>query len=252
MLTESATGNIDGTLGEITFARAQIAHRRNLTTRRHRITDPQLVHAAKRANSPLKRAFDFTAALGGIVFLAPLLAPVALAIKLSDGGPVFFGHTRSGRYSKPFQCWKFRTMRTDGPEILQRYLAENPAAAEEWRTTQKLENDPRVTRIGRFLRATSIDELPQLFNVLLGEMSVVGPRPVPKTELNARYGKDRRYYLLMRPGITGLWQVSGRSNTTYERRIELDRAYACNWTMKQDFEILLRTIPAVLKAEGAR
>jgi exopolysaccharide production protein ExoY len=251
MLTETAAGALETTSGEAVFAHAQILRRRSSSARRHRVTDPQLVHAAKRANSPLKRAFDFAAAAGGIAFLAPLLLPVAIAIKLSDGGPIFFGHTRAGRYSKPFRCWKFRSMRTNGAEILQRYLAENPEAAEEWRLTQKLENDPRVTAIGRFIRATSIDELPQLFNVFLGEMSIVGPRPVPKGELDSRYGKDRRYYLLMRPGITGLWQVSGRSNTTYERRIELDREYASTWSFGQDVSILLRTIPAVLKAEGA-
>jgi exopolysaccharide production protein ExoY len=216
------------------------------------VTDPQLVHAAKRANSPLKRIFDFTAAAGGLIFLAPLLVPIAVAIKLSDGGPVFFGHERAGRYSKAFKCWKFRTMREGAGDLLASYLAANPEAAEEWRLTQKLENDPRVTAIGRFLRATSLDELPQLFNVLIGEMSLVGPRPVPKRELDDRYGKERRYYLLMRPGITGLWQVSGRSNTTYERRVAFDREYAAGWSFKRDIEIILKTLPAVLKAEGAR
>jgi lipopolysaccharide/colanic/teichoic acid biosynthesis glycosyltransferase len=253
MLTESAGAAQDMLVGDLTLApSAAVARRARPASRRHRVTDPALVHAAKRANSPLKRIFDFTAAAGGLVFLAPLLAPVALLVKLQDGGPVFFGHERAGRYSKAFKCWKFRTMRPDSAALLQAYLAENPAALEEWQRTQKLENDPRVTPIGRFLRATSLDELPQLFNVLLGEMSLVGPRPVPKAELNDRYGKERRYYLLMRPGITGLWQVSGRSNTTYERRIAFDREYAIKWSFKRDIEIILRTLPAVLKAEGAR
>jgi len=220
--------------------------------RRHRVTDPELVHAVKRANSPWKRIFDAVFAFGGLIFLIPLLVPVALAIKLSDGGPIFFGHVRAGRYAKPFRCWKFRTMRCDSAEILQRHLAENPAAAEEWRQFQKLEDDPRVTAIGRFLRASSIDELPQLMNVLLGEMSLVGPRPVPKAELDDRYGKQRRYYLLMRPGITGLWQISGRSNTTYEQRIAFDKQYATTWSFKKDLEIILKTLPAVLKADGAK
>ncbi|MEJ0023479.1 MAG: sugar transferase [Alphaproteobacteria bacterium] len=194
---------------------------------------------------------DFMIALGAFIALLPLLIPVAIAIKLTDGGPIFFGHRRIGRYGREFRCWKFRSMAVNGAEILERHFAENPEALVEWKTTQKLENDPRVTAVGRFLRATSIDELPQIFNVLLGEMSIVGPRPVPRAELNERYGKDRCYYLLMRPGITGLWQVSGRSNTTYERRVALDREYATGWSFGKDVTILLKTIPAVLKAEGA-
>jgi exopolysaccharide production protein ExoY len=253
MLTESAGAAHDTLVGDLNLVPAvAVARRARPASRRHRVTDPALVHAAKRANSPLKRVFDFTAAAGGLLFLAPLLVPVAIAVKLQDGGPVFFGHERAGRYSKAFKCWKFRTMRPNSGDLLQSYLADNPAAVEEWQRTQKLENDPRVTAIGRFLRATSLDELPQLFNVLLGEMSLVGPRPVPKAELNERYGKERRYYLLMRPGITGLWQVSGRSNTTYERRIAFDREYATKWSFTRDIDIILRTLPAVLKADGAR
>jgi exopolysaccharide production protein ExoY len=229
-----------------------MAARRARHARRHRVTDPELVHAVKRANSPLKRMFDVLFAFFGLLFLIPLLAPVALAIKLADGGPIFFGHVRAGRYSKPFLCWKFRSMRVDSAEILQRHLAENPAAAEEWRQFQKLQNDPRVTLLGRFLRASSIDELPQLINVLRGEMSLVGPRPVPKAELDDRYGKQRRYYLLMRPGLTGLWQISGRSNTTYEQRIAYDKQYATQWSFKKDIEIIVKTLPAVLKADGAK
>ncbi len=219
--------------------------------RSHVVTDPQIVRSARRANSPPKRILDFMIALGAFIALLPLLIPVAIAIKLTDGGPIFFGHRRIGRYGREFRCWKFRSMAVNGAEILERHFAENPEALVEWKTTQKLENDPRVTAVGRFLRATSIDELPQIFNVLLGEMSIVGPRPVPRAELNERYGKDRCYYLLMRPGITGLWQVSGRSNTTYERRVALDREYATGWSFGKDVTILLKTIPAVLKAEGA-
>ncbi|MGE3865612.1 MAG: sugar transferase [Hyphomonadaceae bacterium] len=220
--------------------------------RRHRVTDPVIVLAARRANGPAKRALDFFASAAGLVFLAPLLLTVAILIKLHDGGPALFGHKRAGRYSKPFRCWKFRTMHVNAAEILERHIAENPVAAAEWRATQKLMDDPRVTAIGRFLRATSIDELPQLVNILLGEMSIVGPRPVPKKELDERYAADRRYYLLVRPGLTGLWQVSGRSNTTYERRVALDRQYIVNWSFVRDLEIMLRTVPAVLKSEGAR
>ncbi|MES1202949.1 MAG: sugar transferase, partial [Pseudomonadota bacterium] len=210
------------------------------------------VLSAKRANSLPKRVLDLMIAVLALTFLSPILLTVALMVKLSDGGPMFFGHRRAGRHGSEFRCWKFRSMAVNGDQILRRHFEEHPEALAEWRATQKLENDPRVTGIGWFLRATSIDELPQLFNVLLGEMSIVGPRPVPRVELNERYGKDRRYYLLVRPGITGLWQISGRSNTTYERRVALDREYATSWTFKKDVQIILKTIPAVLKADGAR
>jgi exopolysaccharide production protein ExoY len=138
----------------------------------------------------------------------------------------------------------------DGDAVLAQHLADNPAAEREWRETQKLTDDPRVTAIGRFIRKTSIDELPQLWNVLIGEMSVIGPRPITRGELD-RYGKNRRYYLLVRPGITGLWQVSGRNTTTYDRRIAIDRNYLENWSFSQDIMILWKTVPAVLKSEGA-
>ncbi|HWA23878.1 MAG TPA: sugar transferase [Caulobacterales bacterium] len=226
---------------------AALAPRRRV----HVVTDPQIVMSARRANSPPKRILDFIIAFSALLGLLPLLIPVALAIKFTDGGPIFYGHRRIGRHGREFRCWKFRSMAVNGAEILERYFAENPEALVEWKTTQKLENDPRVTQIGKFLRATSIDELPQILNVLLGEMSIVGPRPVPRAELNERYGKDRCYYLLMRPGITGLWQVSGRSKTTYERRVALDREYATAWSLTKDVSILLRTIPAVLRADGA-
>jgi Undecaprenyl-phosphate galactose phosphotransferase WbaP len=254
MLTEG-TGAIDDALIVTAPAPAAQSVRRGhpmARTRRHRVTDPELVHAVRRANTPLKRVFDIFAAVGGLIFLAPLLAPVAIAIKLNDGGPILFGHKRTGRHGRRFKCLKFRTMMLDGDEVLRKYLANNPQEAANWRESQKLDNDPRVTTVGKFLRATSIDELPQLINVLRGEMSIVGPRPVPKAELDERYAKDRCYYLLVRPGITGLWQVSGRSNTTYARRVELDRDYVRNWTFKKDVEIILKTIPAVLKSEGAR
>lgn len=138
----------------------------------------------------------------------------------------------------------------NGDAVLAAHLAANPEADREWRETQKLAKDPRVTPLGRIIRKLSIDELPQLWNVLVGDMSIVGPRPITRAELD-RYGKDRRYYLLVRPGITGLWQVSGRSNTSYERRIQLDRSYLENWSYAQDVSILLKTLPAVLRSEGA-
>jgi exopolysaccharide production protein ExoY len=218
--------------------------------RPHTVTDKQVVLAAHRANCGLKRAFDVVSSACGLLALSPVLVTVALLIWLNDRGPVFYGHTRVGRQGRLFRCWKFRSMVMNGDAMLSAHLAANPDAAKEWADTQKLTDDPRVTRIGAFIRKTSIDELPQLWNVLMGEMSVIGPRPITRKELD-RYGKDRRYYLLVRPGITGLWQVSGRSSTTYERRVSLDRSYLENWSFQQDAMILLKTVPAVLKSEGA-
>jgi exopolysaccharide production protein ExoY len=219
--------------------------------RSHVVTDPALVLASMRANGFAKRLFDMFAAFCGLVVLAPVFLAVAILISLNDGGPTFYGHRRVGRQGRMFKCWKFRSMVKDGDAVLAAHLKDNPAAEREWRETQKLDDDPRVTAIGAFIRKTSIDELPQLWNVLVGEMSLVGPRPITRTELD-RYGKDRRYYLLVRPGITGLWQVSGRSTTTYERRIAYDRNYLVNWSYSQDAMILWRTVPAVLKSEGAK
>jgi exopolysaccharide production protein ExoY len=218
--------------------------------RRHVVTDPAIVFASMRANGRLKRAFDIVASLGGLIALSPILATVAVLIWLGDRGPVLYGHRRVGRQGRTFQCWKFRSMVRNGDAVLAAHLAANPEADREWRETQKLAKDPRVTPLGRIIRKLSIDELPQLWNVLVGDMSIVGPRPITRAELD-RYGKDRRYYLLVRPGITGLWQVSGRSNTSYERRIQLDRSYLENWSYAQDVSILLKTLPAVLRSEGA-
>ena len=218
--------------------------------RNHVVTDPHLIFASIRANGAGKRVFDVFSAFCGLALLAPILLTVALLITLSDRGPALYGHRRVGRQGRTFLCWKFRSMVRNGDAVLAQYLAQNPAAEREWRETQKLAHDPRVTAIGRFLRKTSIDELPQLWNVLVGQMSVIGPRPITRAELD-RYGKDRRYYLLVRPGITGLWQVSGRNSTTYDRRIAIDRTYLENWSYSQDFMILWKTVPAVLKSEGA-
>ncbi|MBL8560350.1 MAG: sugar transferase [Hyphomonadaceae bacterium] len=219
--------------------------------RSHVITDRSLIAIVDKANGPWKRLFDIVAAAAGLIILSPLFLTVAIAIKTADRGNIFFGHKRVGRQGRQFKCWKFQTMVPNANEVLAAHLAANPEAEKEWLETQKLTDDPRVTRVGAFLRKTSLDEIPQLWNVLIGEMSIIGPRPIIRSELD-RYGKDRRYYLLVRPGISGLWQVSGRSNTTYERRIELDRLYLENWSYAQDLKILIKTPMAVLKSEGAR
>ncbi len=216
----------------------------------HRITDRRLIRKVRAANGRLKRAFDFAVAASALLFLAPAFLTIAILIRLNDKGPILYRHTRVGRQGERFECLKFRTMATDSEERLAHILLTDPHAAAEWQEGQKLRNDPRITKIGAFLRKTSLDELPQLWNVLRGDMSIIGPRPITRAELN-RYGRDRRYYLLVRPGITGLWQVSGRSSTGYERRIRFDREYLEEWSWLGEFWILLMTIPAVLKTEDA-
>lgn len=216
----------------------------------HQITDGRLIAKVRAANGRAKYAFDFVVAAAALLFLAPAFLTVALLIKLTDPGPVFYKHARIGRRGKRFDCLKFRTMKTNADELLAEILRTDPDAAAEWEAGQKLRDDPRVTWLGAFLRKSSLDELPQLWNVLCGQMSIVGPRPITRAELS-RYGKDRRYYLLVRPGITGLWQVSGRSSTGYEKRVALDREYVEEWSWLGEIWIMLMTVPAVLKTRDA-
>lgn len=185
-----------------------------------------------------------------LFILAPVMIVIALAVSL-DGGPVFYTHKRIGKAGHRFYCLKFRSMVMSSDEALAKCLASNESARAEWSQSQKLTNDPRVTRVGRFLRATSLDELPQLFNVLRLQMSLVGPRPIVENEV-PRYGRNIHYYLRTRPGVTGLWQVSGRSNTSYARRVALDSWYVKNWRFWRDFVILFRTVSVVLRRDGAR
>jgi Undecaprenyl-phosphate galactose phosphotransferase WbaP len=236
---------------EASVTSSTVAAERVSDRNKHRVSDPKLVHASRRANSRVKRWFDIFGAVSGLIFLAPIFLTIAIMIKLDDGGPIFFGHRRVGRRGRGFDCWKFRTMVQDADAALAHLLETDPEAAKEWRDTQKLQNDPRITSVGKFLRFTSLDELPQLFNVLIGEMSLVGPRPVTKVELNERYAKDRRYYLLVRPGVTGLWQVSGRNRLSYTRRVQLDEQYLREWSFSGDVSILVRTVDVVFRRDGA-
>jgi exopolysaccharide production protein ExoY len=197
-----------------------------------------------------KRIIDILLALSGIVLLAPLLVICYLLTIATSPGPALFRHRRVGFNGKHFNCLKFRTMLTDAPERLRQLLESDAAAAAEWETARKLRRDPRVTAIGAVLRKSSLDELPQLFNVLKGEMSIVGPRPVTDEELE-RYSTSVGAYLACRPGITGLWQVSGRSMTTYDKRVACDAFYAQNWSIALDAKILIVTIPALLASETA-
>ena len=189
-------------------------------------------------------------ALFGIILLAPLLTLCFFAVFVTSPGPVLFRHRRVGFNGKPFYCLKFRTMMTDAPERLRQLLESDAAAAAEWATSCKLRHDPRITAIGNLLRKSSLDELPQLFNVLRGEMSIVGPRPVTEEEL-VRYCDAVDSYMACRPGITGLWQVSGRSSTTYSKRVACDKFYAQNWSIALDVKILVITIPSLLLSDSA-
>lgn len=197
-----------------------------------------------------KRCMDFVAALVGCILISPVLFYLAVAVKMSSRGPILYGHQRIGRNGKLFRAWKFRTMFTNANLVLEQYLEDNPEAQEEWARDHKLKVDPRVTRIGRFLRKTSLDELPQLWNVFRGEMSLVGPRPIVNDEV-VKYGPYYHLYTMVKPGITGLWQVSGRNNTTYDERVQLDAYYVRNWSPWLDVFLLLKTIRIVLFAKGA-
>lgn len=197
----------------------------------------------------LKRVFDLASALVLLVLLAVPLLYIAWRIR-RDGGPVIFAHGRVGQSGQSFPCYKFRTMHVNAERQLRELLAADPAARAEWEREFKLRNDPRITPIGHFLRRTSLDELPQLFNVIRGEMSLVGPRPIIEAEL-ARYADDVDYFLMVRPGMTGLWQVSGRNDVGYDTRVYLDTWYVKNWSLWYDIAILFKTIRVVFKREGA-
>ena len=197
-----------------------------------------------------KRALDLVGTVAGALLLSPLLLVIYIIIKLSSRGPVFYKQMRLGADGNHFSCWKFRTMRPDAAFILTELLRDNPVLREEWEKEQKLRNDPRVTPIGRLLRKTSLDELPQLWNVLRGEMTLVGPRPIVDAEI-PKYGETYNLYQRVGPGMTGLWQVSGRNETTYEERVTLDAYYVRNWSIWLDFIILVRTLKILLSRAGA-
>ena len=197
-----------------------------------------------------KRIADIAISATALTLGMPVLLFIAAWVKLTSPGPLFFGHERIGRNGRRFKAWKFRSMCVDADKVLEKTLAENPEMRAEWEATQKLQNDPRVSSSGRFLRKTSLDELPQLWNVLVGEMSLVGPRPIVANEVE-KYDDKFATYLRVTPGITGFWQVSGRNLTTYEKRVELDDYYVRNWSLWFDFYILGRTVKTVLFREGA-
>jgi Undecaprenyl-phosphate galactose phosphotransferase WbaP len=198
----------------------------------------------------VKRFMDCVLVIGGGIVCLPLIGVIAALIKLTSRGPVFYSQNRIGKGHRTFKAWKFRTMIVNADAVLQDCLSSDQALREEWERDHKLKNDPRVTRIGRWLRKTSLDELPQIWNVLRGEMSLVGPRPIVDAEI-AKYGNWFELYSKVTPGITGLWQISGRNNTTYDRRVAFDRYYVLNWSPWLDLYILVRTIHVVLSHDGA-
>jgi lipopolysaccharide/colanic/teichoic acid biosynthesis glycosyltransferase len=205
----------------------------------------ELIERQPRHSRVLKRTGDIVFSLAMLSLCSPLLVLLVLLVKITSRGPVFYVQQRVGRGYRQFGCIKFRTMRRDADRILSAVLAASPDLQEEFRNDFKLRNDPRITRLGRFLRRSSLDELPQFVNVLRGEMSVVGPRPIVSQEL-PRYGKRMEEVLAVRPGLTGLWQVSGRNNLSYRKRVQLDLYYARYRSLKMDMRILLRTIRVVL------
>ena len=195
-----------------------------------------------------KRGFDVVFALLLLPAVAPVIAVLWCVVRL-DGGAGFFGHTRVGRNAKPFKCWKIRSMVVDAEARLQAHLDAHPEAAAEWARDHKLTHDPRINRLGRILRKTSLDELPQIWNVLKGEMSFVGPRPVVAIEL-VKYGQSASAYLVQRPGITGLWQVSGRNDISYEERVAMDVAYLSERSFPTDLKIIALTASAMVLRTG--
>ena len=205
---------------------------------------------ARRRNRVIKRAFDLLFTICGGLCILPFLLVIAVMVAVDNKGKVIFAHRRIGRDGKEFKCYKFQTMIPNAQEALEKYLAENPEARKEWEESFKLTDDPRVTKLGSILRKTSLDEMPQLWNVIKGDMSLVGPRPIVAKEIE-RYGEYFREYAMVPPGITGMWQASGRSDTTYEERVEMDTWYVRNWSVWIDLMYLFKTVKIVFTGKGA-
>ena len=203
---------------------------------------------SKKVYIVVKRFLDIFLSLIGLIILSPIFLIIAIIIKLDSKGPVFFVHSRIGEKGKPIGIYKFRTMVTNAEELIKKFT---PEQKEEFEKNFKLENDPRVTKIGNFLRKTSLDELPQILNILKGELSIIGPRPIVQAELE-KYGDDKEKFLSVKPGLTGYWAANGRSDTSYEERIQMELYYVDNMSFWLDIKIFFKTILAVIKKEGAR
>jgi undecaprenyl-phosphate galactose phosphotransferase len=203
------------------------------------------------AEFALKRVFDLLSVVVILALFGWLMVIIAVMVRMSGGKKVIYGHTRVGRHGRPFKCLKFRSMVSNSDEVLRNLLETDPDARAQWERDFKLKDDPRITKIGRFIRKTSLDELPQLWNVIKGEMSIVGPRPVVQAEFEQYYGDAKEHYLSVPPGLTGLWQVSGRNDLDYAQRVKLDKAYVENSNVFYDFVIVMRTVKVMVVKRGA-
>jgi exopolysaccharide production protein ExoY len=229
--------SISTTFNELTYARDLAASQGRLGSK-------------PRWQKTMKRSLDVGGALAFLILFSPLLLGVALLLLVAQGRPILFKHKRVGKNGEVFECLKFRTMVKDAGSVLDSHLAATAAARREWETTQKLKDDPRITPLGQVMRKLSVDELPQFVNVLMGQMSLVGPRPIVSSETRF-YGSHILAYYSVRPGITGPWQIGGRSNASYAYRVQLDVDYAHNWSVGRDIAILAKTVPAVLTQNGS-
>lgn len=212
----------------------------------------RLIYPENRNNKyfKIKYILDLILVIPALIVLSPAMLLVMYLIRKNDEGSPFFVQRRIGLNGREFNCYKFRTMVVDAQQRLDALLESDPVAAAEWKRDQKLKNDPRITKVGRFLRKTSLDELPQLWNIMKGDMSLVGPRPIVQNEI-IKYGPFFKYYTSVKPGVSGLWQISGRNNTTYDERVQYDVDYAKTYSFLTDTKILFKTLPAVLFSKGA-
>lgn len=219
-------------------------------------THAELVHTRPGRNIGLagraaKRVMDILGALVFFTFFMPVFLGVALGVAFTSSGPIFYSQRRAGRYGRSFNFYKFRSMVVDSDRALAKHFDKHPAARAQWNKFQKLDNDPRITKFGQFIRRTSLDELPQFWNVLMGDMSLVGPRPCMQSQRQL-YGKYWPDYCALRPGLTGMWQVSGRNRLTFQERVSMDSRYAREWSVWLDIRILLQTVRVVLTGDGSR
>lgn len=209
---------------------------------------PKIAKKASKINyMSVKRVFDLVISTIGLIMLSPIFLILAIIVKLDSKGPVFFAHTRYGKNGKKFKMYKFRTMYENAQDMINDFT---PEQMKEWKENFKLQNDPRITKVGKFLRKTSLDELPQIVNIIKGDLSIIGPRPVIEEELE-KYGENKEKFLSVTPGLTGYWQANGRSSTTYEQRMEMELYYIDHISPKLDFKIFFKTIESVIKKEGA-
>ena len=210
---------------------------------------PKIAKKASKINyMSVKRVFDLVISTIGLIILSPIFLILAIIVKLDSKGPVFFAHTRYGKNGKKFKMYKFRTMYENAQDMINDFT---PEQMKEWKENFKLQDDPRITKVGKFLRKTSLDELPQIVNIMKGDLSIIGPRPVIEEELE-KYGENKEKFLSVTPGLTGYWQANGRSSTTYEQRMEMELYYIDNLSLKMDIKVFFKTILSVLKKEGAR